>query len=223
MAYAGLGRSNVTDWDARYAEPGWAFGTEPNDFLREHEPHLRSARDRRGRSEDGTPRPGRVLCLAEGEGRNAVWLAERGYDVTGVDRSAAGLAKARTLARERGVAITTVHADLETFAIEPGAWQGIVSIFAHVPRAVRQHVHAAVISGLSPGGVFLLEAYRPQQLGRGTGGPADDERMLDLERLREELGSLEWLVARELDRDVIEGRCHTGSASVVQLVARRRD
>jgi hypothetical protein len=116
-----------------------------------------------------------------------------------------------------------VHADLETFAIEPGAWQGIVSIFAHVPRAVRQRVHAAVISGLSPGGVLLLEAYRPQQIGRGTGGPPDDERMLDLERLREELGSLEWLVARELDRDVIEGRCHTGSASVVQLVARRRD
>src|SRR5262249_36997604 len=194
-------------WDARYAEPGWAFGTEPNDFLREHAHHL--------------PR-GRVLCLAEGEGRNAVWLATRGYEVTGVDRSAAGLEKARALARERGVTLTTVCADLDVFPIEPGHWQGIVSIFAHVPRALRRRVHAAAVEGLAPGGVLLLEAYRPEQIGRGTGGPSDDDRMLDLARLREELGALEWLLAREADRDVVEGRCHTGPASVVQLVARRR-
>jgi hypothetical protein len=70
--------------------------------------------------------------------------------------------------------------------------------------------------------VLLLEAYRPQQIGRGTGGPPDEERLLNLERLRPELGTLDWLLARELDRDVLEGRCHTGAASVVQLVARRR-
>ena len=197
----------MTDWDARYAEPGWAFGTEPNDFLREQAHHLP---------------PGRVLCLAEGEGRNAVWLAQQGHAVTAVDASSAGLEKAKRLARERKVRITRVCADLASYAIEPDAWQGIVSIFAHVPAAVRQRVHAGVLTGLAPGGVLLLEAYRPQQLGRGTGGPPDDERMLDLERLRPELGALEWLLARELDRDVVEGRCHTGAASVVQLVARRR-
>ena len=196
----------MTDWDARFAEPGWAFGTEPNDFLREQAHHLP---------------PGRVLCLAEGEGRNAVWLAGQGYAVTAVDVSSAGLEKAQRLARERNVRITTACADLASYVIEAGAWQGIVSIFAHVPRAVRQRVHAGVLTGLAPSGVLLLEAYRPQQVGRGTGGPPDDERMLDLERLRPELGALEWLVARELDRDVLEGRCHTGSASVVQLVARR--
>ena len=196
----------MTDWDARYAEPGWAFGTEPNDFLREQAHHL--------------PR-GRVLCLAEGEGRNAVWLAGQGYAVTAVDLSRAGLDKAEGLAKERGVHLDTVCDDLATFTIEPGMWQGIVSIFAHVPVAVRQVVHAAVLTGLAPGGVLLLEAYRPQQIGRGTGGPPDDERMLDLARLRAELGSLEWLVARELEREVIEGRYHTGPASVVQLVARR--
>ena len=198
----------MTDWDARYTEAGWAFGTEPNDFVREQAHHLP---------------PGRVLCLAEGEGRNAVWLAARGYAVTGVDVSAAGLAKAQRLAAERGVTVTTVCADLASFALEPGAWQGIVSIFAHVPVDVRQRVHAALPQSLAPGGVLLLEAYRPQQVGRGTGGPSDDERMLDLARLRAELGGLEWLLAREVERDVIEGRCHTGPASVVQLVARRRD
>jgi SAM-dependent methyltransferase len=198
---------NMTDWDARYAEPGWAFGTEPNDFLREQAHRLP---------------PGRVLCLAEGEGRNAVWLAQQGHAVTAVDLSRAGLDKAQRLARERGVAISTVHADLASYEIEPGAWQGVVSIFAHVPAAVRQRLHAAVCNGLAPGGVLLLEAYRPQQLGRGTGGPPDDERLLNLERLRPELGALEWLLARELDRDVVEGRCHTGAASVVELVARRQ-
>ena len=197
----------MTDWDARYAEPGWAFGTEPNDFLREQAHHLP---------------PGRVLCLAEGEGRNSVWLAGQGYAVTAVDVSSAGLEKAQRLARERNVSITSVCADLATFDMEPGAWQGIVSIFAHVPVDVRQRVHAGVLVGLAPGGVLLLEAYRPQQVGRGTGGPSEDDRLLDLARLRAELGSLEWLLARELERDVVEGRCHTGPASVVQLVARRR-
>lgn len=197
----------MTDWDARYAEEGWAFGTKPNDFLREHAHYLP---------------PGRVLCLAEGEGRNAVWLAQRGYDVTAVDVSSRGLQKARRLAQDRKVRITTVCEDLATYLIKSNSWKGIVSIFAHVSLAVRRRVHASVLSGLAPGGVFLLEGYRPEQIGRGTGGPPDDERMLDLERLRPELGALDWVVARELERDVIEGRCHTGRASVVQLVARKR-
>lgn len=197
----------MTDWDARYAEAGWAFGTEPNDFLREQARHL--------------PAGGHVLCIAEGEGRNAVWLAQQGFHVTGIDVASIGLEKAQQLARERGVCITTVVADLASFELGSAAWDGIVSIFAHVPAAVRRRVHASVLTALKPGGVLLLEAYRPQQLERATGGPPDDERMLDLGRLRPELGTLEWLVAHEVERDVIEGRYHTGRASTVQLVARR--
>ena len=197
----------MTDWDARYAEPGWAFGTEPNDFLREEADRLP---------------PGRVLCLAEGQGRNAVWLAQRGHDVTAMDQSARGLACANELAAERGVKITTVLADLGDFEIEPGAWQGIVSIFAHVTGDLRARVHAKVEKGLAPGGVFVLEAYRPEQIGRGTGGPSEDDRMVNLARLRRELPTLEFLVAREVDREVLEGHRHRGMSSVVQLVARRR-
>jgi len=196
----------MTDWDARYNEEGWAFGTEPNDFLREQGDRLQ---------------PGRVLCLAEGQGRNAVWIAQRGHEVTAMDQSTVGLEGAKRLAAERGVTLTTVRADLDGFEIEPGAWQGIVSIFAHVDGALRAKVHARVERGLAPGGVFLLEAYRPEQIGRGTGGPPEDDRMVNLARLRRELPSLEFLLAREIDREVLEGHRHHGMSSVVQLVARR--
>jgi len=197
----------MVDWDARYSDEGWAFGTDPNDFLREQADQLPV---------------GRILCLAEGQGRNAVWLAQRGHDVTAVDQSAVGLRDAHRLAAERGVTITTVRADLDDYAIEPGTWQGIVSIYAHVDGALRARVHSRVERGLAPGGVFVLEAYRPEQIGRGTGGPPEDDRMVNLERLRRELPSLEFVVAREIDREVLEGHRHRGMSSVVQLVARRR-
>lgn len=193
-------------WDERYARPGWQFGTEPNEFLRAAVQHL--------------PR-GRVLCLAEGDGRNGVWLAQRGYDVTGVDRSAVGLEKARELAAQRGVTIGTIVADLGDFDPGVARWEGIVSIFAHVDADTRRRVHGAVARALVPGGVFLLEAYRPEQIGLGTGGPPEDARMMNLARLRDELPGLEWIEAREIARDVLEPPSHGGHSEVVQLVARR--
>ena len=196
------------DWDARYAEPGWAFGTEPNDFLREHAHRL--------------PPAGRVLCLAEGEGRNAVHLASLGHDVTAVDRSIVGMTKAAALAASRGLPLRTQVADLEHYAIAPGYWNGIVSIFAHVTRDVREPLHRAVVAGLAPGGVLLLEAYTPSQLERGTGGPTDPTKFMTLAGLQAELAGLEWELARELERDVIEGRYHAGRSEVVQLVGRKR-
>jgi SAM-dependent methyltransferase len=190
------------DWDARYAEAGWAFGTEPNDFLREHARLL--------------PR-GRLLCLAEGEGRNAVHLASLGHEVTAVDLSSVGLAKARGLAMARGVSIETIVADLATFPIAPGRWQGIVSIFAHVPAEVRARMHAACVAGLAPGGVFLCEGYTPEQAAHRTGGPTDASKFFTLDVIVQELAGLDWLFARRLEREVIEGRLHNGRSSVVQL------
>ncbi|MCB0943304.1 MAG: class I SAM-dependent methyltransferase, partial [Mycobacterium sp.] len=142
-------------WDARYQGDDFVYGTAPNDFLRDQITRLPV---------------GKVLCLAEGEGRNAVFLAERGFTVTAVDMSPVGLEKARRLAEQRGVALDTVVADLADFRLEPGAWDGIVSIFAHMPPAARRHLHHEVVAGLRPGGVFVLEAYRPEQLDYGTGG-----------------------------------------------------
>ena len=193
-------------WDQRYSEPGYAYGTEPNDFLV-------SVIDR-------LPK-GRVLCLGEGEGRNAVYLAQAGFDVTAVDASAVGLGKAEQLAERHGVEISAVVSDLANFTIEPGAWQAVVSIFCHLSPAVRSAVHPAVVSGLAPGGALVLEAFTPRQLELATGGPRARELMMDLASLRAEFAGLRFAVAREIEREVIEGRYHTGAAAVVQMLALR--
>lgn len=193
-------------WDQRYAESDFAYGTSPNDHLVESMGHL--------------PR-GSVLSLAEGQGRNATALALAGFDVLGVDQSSVGLERARALAAAHGVSIRTEVADLATFVIEPGAWGGIVSIFCHLPETLRRQVHAACVAGLRPGGVFILEAYTPAQLAYQTGGPKDVAMLPTLEGLKEELAGLEWIVAREIEREIHEGKYHDGLSAVVQLVGRR--
>lgn len=194
-------------WDERYSAEDFTYGMEPNDLLRDEVARI--------------PR-GRVLCLAEGEGRNAVFLAGLGYEVTAVDFSSVGLRKAERLARDRNVRVELIEADLATFDLGRDAWQGIVSIFAHTPPPVRKRIHAAIPAALRPGGVLILEAYRPRQLELGTGGPKDVTLMPTLAELRDELGGLELLIAREADREIHEGRGHSGPSATVQLVGRRR-
>jgi SAM-dependent methyltransferase len=193
-------------WDQRYSRDDFVYGTEPNGFL------VASA---------AAIPPGPVLCLAEGEGRNAVWLAARGYDVTAVDQSVVALAKAQRMATDRGVAIKTVVADLGCYPIVSGAWSGIVSFWAHVPAALRRSVHSQAVQGLKPGGMFILEAYTPAQLAFGTGGPRNLDLLMTAAQLREELAGLGFQILRELERDVCEGTKHTGRAAVVQVVARK--
>ena len=190
-------------WDERYSQPGFAYGTESNEFLA---------------AVAGRIPVGPVLSLGEGEGRNAAFLASLGSQVVAVDQSEVGLAKAKKLAADRGLSIETVCADLAAFAIEPVTWAGIVSIFCHLPRRIRRPLYAAVVQGLRPGGVFVLEAYTPKQLSRGTGGPKDPDMLPTLADLTEELAGLEFVHAGELDREVREGAYHTGVASVVQII-----
>lgn len=195
-----------TPWDERYDTADFVYGREPNAFLAEV---------------SGMIPPGDVLCLAEGEGRNAVFLARQGHRVVAVDSSSVGLAKAARLAEESGVRIETVTADLAEFAIEPEKWDAIVSIFCHLPPQLRLALHRKAVVGLRPGGLFILEAYTPAQLALRTGGPPSEEMMMTLAGLREELVGLEFLQGREMERNVVEGRLHTGRGAVVQLVARK--
>jgi SAM-dependent methyltransferase len=191
-------------WDERYSGDEYAYGTEPNDFLRTVAPRLPV---------------GKTLCLGEGEGRNAVFLAGLGHEVTALDASAVGLEKTRRLAEARAVSVRTLHTDLAQYTIEPGAWDVIVSIFCHLPPDLRRRVHEEVGAGLRQGGMLVLEAYTVRQLDLATGGPPTGEMMMGLADLREELVGLRLDHAVELDRDIHEGRFHSGTGAVVQVLA----
>lgn len=194
----------MSTWDERYATEDYQYGTTANDFLCEVSAKIPV---------------GDCLCLAEGEGRNAVYLAGLGHRVTAVDASAVGLGKARKLARQNGVQIETSVADLAEFKIEPESWDAVISIYCHVAAEIRSALHRKVVSGLCSGGMLVLEAYRPEQLQYGTGGPPTVENLMSLDLLREELSGLDFLHAVELEREVIEGHLHTGLGAIVQLVA----
>jgi len=194
-------------WDERYAGADYKFGVEPNDFLRENAARIP---------------PGRILCLGEGEGRNAVFLAVLGHDVVAIDQSAVGLGKARALAAARGVAdrLETVVADLATYEPEPGAYAAVVAIFVHLPPPLRATVYARARRALAPGGVIVLQSYTPAQLAFQSGGPKDLELLYTLALARRDFDGLDLEIAEEVERDISEGVRHTGRAAVVQIVAR---
>ena len=193
-------------WDKRFDTDEYIYGTDPNDFLAHMATRIPS---------------GNVLSLAEGEGRNAVFLAEQGYHVTAVDQSPVGLQKARKLADKRNVNLEIQVHDLAGYHIGTECWSGIVSIFCHLPAEERRRLHRHVVAGLRPGGVFILEAYTPAQLQFKTGGPPVVELMMTLEDLKIELNGLVFEQAAEVERDIFEGKMHTGKSAVVQIVARK--
>ena len=198
-------------WNERYNEVEYVFGTKPNDFLFFVFRKITSG--------------GSVLCLAEGEGRNAVFLAQQGYQVTAMDLSDVGLNKALQLARDRGVDIITQVADLADYEFGEAQWDGIVAIWAHLPKAVRQHVHAQIAPALKPNGVFILEAYTEQQLNmNAVGGPpaTQKERFGSLAVLRSELAELEEITGIEKSRMISEGKRHQGLSAVVQFIAKKK-
>lgn len=194
-------------WDERYADPEYVYGREPNDFLVQQAHHI----------PPGAP----VLCVADGEGRNSVWLAAQGHAVTAVDVSAQGLRKARALAAERRVALDTVRADLSQWDLGEARWGAIASIFLHLPLKARADLHARCLRALKPGGVFLYEAYGRGQLGRDSGGPADPALLPQLDELLAEFPGADVLWRFAGPRELGEGRLHRGQAEVVQLVLRR--
>ncbi len=194
-------------WDERYSTDDYAYGKAPNAFLAERHAAIPKSR---------------VLSLAEGEGRNAVFLARQGYAVTAVDSSAVGLAKAAKLAEAHGVSLELIQADLAEFVIDEDSWDGIVSIFVPLPSTLRREVHRRVIAGLKPNGVFLVEAYTPAQIAHGTGGGKSADTMQTRASLQDDLQGLHFEHLVELEREVIEGSYHTGLGAVVQAIARKR-
>lgn len=196
-------------WDVRYAGEAFMYGTAPNAFLREQMGLL--------------PAGGRVLCLAEGEGRNAVFLAEHGFQVTGVDGSKVGLEKAQRLARERKVKLETVVADLRDFDLGVARWDAVVSIWCHVPPDLRASLHPRIVAALAPGAVFLLEHYHPRQLEYRTGGPPDAALLVTRSELEHDFSGLTVLHAFEGEREIQEGVGHAGKSFVTQFIARAEE
>ena len=193
-------------WNKRYANGDYLYGIEPNSFLAEHCSLLW----------------GPVLSLSEGEGRNAVFLASRGLEVMGVDISMVALEKAKKLAESRGVEIKTKVADLATFEPEENYYGSVVSISAHLPSSVRNKLYPLIERSLKPNGIIILEAYSENQLSRNTGGPKDADMLMTTDKLNREFSNFETVLLREVEREVSEGEGHSGMASVVQFIARKK-
>ena len=194
-----------TFWDQRYAGEELVYGEAPNEFL--------------AGMADRLPVRGQALDIGAGEGRNALFLASRGLDVLAVDQSAVGMRKAQRLARQRGLTLRTQAIDLNDFDPGPDSFDVVSSIFVHLPAALRGAVHRRVRSWLKPGGVFVLEAYAPDQIDRSTGGPKDPALLAPVEVIVAELDGLQIEHQAALVRNVSEGNYHTGEASVVQVLA----
>lgn len=189
-------------WNQRYQEENFAYGKAANDFLQTNEFKTGS----------------KILCLAEGEGRNGVYLAKMGHQITCIDYSESGIQKMQRLAEENNVQLETICADLAEVILEPNTWDGIVLIFGHFPEELRKYVHKQVYSALKPGGKLVMEAYHKNQLNFKTGGPMSDKLLYSEEELRSDFDAFTSIQIEMVERDVNEGQYHFGKASVIQVI-----
>lgn len=195
-------------WDERYSSDEYVFGTEPAAFLTRHARLLT---------------PGHAaLVVADGEGRNAVFLAEQGLRVTATDISSVGIEKARRLAVDRQVQVDHQLADILTWDWEPGAYDLVVAVFIQfLSPDQRPGVFDGLARTLRPGGRLLLHGYRPEQIAYGTGGPPDPAHLYTEELLAEAFGHLEVEVLESYDATLTEGAGHAGPSALIDLVARK--
>ena len=202
--------SSGVSWDDRYRGTEFAFGTKPNDFLRECIETTNIASEAID-----------ILCIGDGEGRNGVFLAAAGHRVTTVDLSPVGVCKARDLAKQRGVMVNSLVADLDNYDLGSEKWDLVVSIFCHMPPTLRTKVHREIIAALRPGGSFLMEAYRPANVGRGVGGPQNTELCVTLVEIETQFSDFSFVIAREVERDIAEGKFHSGFSATTQVLVRK--
>jgi cyclopropane fatty-acyl-phospholipid synthase-like methyltransferase len=197
--------SELARWNDRFSAPGFVFGTAPNAFLASQAHRLN---------------PGQTaLSIADGEGRNGVWLAERGLDVLSVDFSPAALAKARELAQSRGVTLKTEEADLAAWTWPTARFDVVAAIFTQFSSAEeRPRLFAGIKQALKPGGLLLMQGYRPEQLAYGTGGPKDVDRLYTRAMLEAAFADFSELKIREHDDIIREGTGHSGMSALIDLV-----
>jgi len=196
-------------WNRRFAADGYLFGTEPNVWLREQAGVCSAGQ--------------RVLCVADGEGRNSVWLAQRGLQVDAFDISHIGVAKARRLAHDQGATVNFQIADCDSFAWSPAAYDGVAAIFIQfADPALRERLFAQLQQCLKPGGTLVLQGYTPRQLEYRTGGPPLASHLYTEALLREAFAAMDIVACSEYEADVAEGTGHLDRSALIGLVARRR-
>lgn len=196
-------------WNRRFQGEDFIFGTEPNAWLREHA---------------DVWLPGqRVLCVADGEGRNSVWLARRGLMVDAYDIAEVGVAKARRLAQAQGVRVNYTVADCDGFDHGEGVYDGVAAIFVQfADPAMRARLFVHIQRCLRPGGVLILQGYTPRQLEYKTGGPPVASHLYTEALLREAFADCDMLALREYEAELAEGSQHKGRSALIGLVARKR-
>lgn len=195
-------------WDQRYAEADYFYGTEPNAWLLSQQHRIKPDM--------------RALAVADGEGRNSVWLAAQGCKVTSVDASPRAQAKAAALAQQKGVSLSLATADLRHWDWPREKFDLAIAIYAHFRRWDRPVIHRAMLDALVPGGVVLLQAFSPYQRLYHSGGPSDLDMLYSAYRLREDFIDADILELEEVETTLDEGRGHRGKAAVTRIVARRR-
>ncbi|HVG50273.1 MAG TPA: class I SAM-dependent methyltransferase [Xanthobacteraceae bacterium] len=196
-------------WEDRYATPDYAFGTAPSYFLAQCKPLL--------------PKSGTALAVADGEGRNGVWLAEQGLTVTAVDFSPSALNKARALAAQRKVNVTFIEADVHTWPYPDAAFDVVAEVFTQFSTPPDRTLKwAGMRRALKPGGLLILQGYSPKQLEYRTGGPGVLDQLYTRAMLEEAFGDFRDLKIVEEERELNEGRSHAGISAVINLTGWKR-
>lgn len=195
-------------WNRRYAQPGYLFGTQPNAWLQAHA---------------SVWQPGqRVLCVADGEGRNSVWLAQQGLLVDAFDVAAVGIAKARQLAAEQRVQVNFAEAGCDDYAWPQGSLDGVAAIFIQfADPPLRNRIFERIVAALRPGGTLVLQGYTPRQLDYRTGGPPFLSHLYTEALLKDAFSELTILALVDYEADVHEGKGHHGRSALIGLVARK--
>ncbi len=197
-------------WDERYAGEDYLFGTEPNAFLLSQRDLLKPGMS--------------CLAVADGEGRNGVWLAQQGLKVLSVEASAVALDKAKRLAQQRGAQLEFEQADLAQWEWGENRFDVVAAIFIQfAPPALRDRMFAHIRRCLKPGGLLLLQGYTPRQLEYKTGGPPAADNMYTEALLRDAFAGMEWLHFAEHDDVIREGNGHSGMSALIDLVARKKN
>jgi len=195
-------------WNARFAREDFLFGEEPNAFLRAQAQRLRAGSS--------------VLCVADGEGRNSVWLAAQGFAVTAFDFAPNAVAKAKRLADRRGVKVVHQLGDIYSWPWVAARYEAVVAVFIQfLPPKGRESVFAGMQSAVEPGGLFLLEGYRPEQVDYATGGPPRREHMYTRAWVEQQFSGWEILALDSYDAVIREGTAHNGMSALIDLVARK--